>query len=238
MLNPVRSVGATRSAPLEARLQSYAPLKPADLEAVRACREDLRSTPAGGEIVDATAAREHPRLLVSGWAAAVKGLRDGRRQILQIFLPGDVPGLSAITRTGAVALANAMTVDARPLAQALTARDPAQMGLRLAWDRAQAASQQELLDQIVRLGRLSAYERTAHLLMELLDRHRRAGVSDGRRMAWPLTQETLADVLGLSVVHVNRILQQLRREGVIMLRSGQLVTPDLDRLAIVAGWEG
>lgn len=237
MLNPVPTVGATRSAPLEARLQSFAPLTPADLEVVRACSEDPRSAPVGVEVLSAQMAREHARLLASGWAAAVKSLRDGRRQILQIFLPGDVLGLTAMTRVGAVALSEVLSVDARPLAQALSTPSPAYAGLRLAWERARVARQHEILDQIVRLGRLSAYERTAHLLMELLERHRRAGLSDGRRMPWPLTQETLADVLGLSVVHVNRILQQLRREGIIVLRAGQLVAPDLGRLAQAAGWE-
>ena len=236
MLTPVRSTNSARTAPLEARLQSFAPMRPTDLEAIRACGEDLKGASASAEISGDDGAREHPRLLVSGWAAAVRGLRDGRRQILQIFLPGDILGLTWPFGGAAVALTNVTTTDARPLAAALTQRDAAQSALRLAWERAQVARQQQLLDQVVRLGRLSAYERTAHLLLELLERHRRAGLSDGRRMPWPLTQETLADVLGLSVVHVNRILQQLRRDGMIVLRAGQLTTPDLERMAVVASW--
>jgi CRP-like cAMP-binding protein len=238
MLTPARTSNVARTAPLEARLQSYAPLKPSDVEIIRACCDDLKGAPAGSEILSAEAAPEHPRLIVSGWAAAARSLSDGRRQILRIFLPGDVLGQAPMSALGAVALSSTTTTDARPLVAGLASRESAQGNLRLAWERAMARGQQQLLDQIVRLGRLSAYERTAHLLLELMERHRRAGLSDGRRMPWPLTQETLSDVLGLSVVHVNRILQQLRREGVIALRSGLLLIPDADRLAVVANWEG
>jgi CRP-like cAMP-binding protein len=237
MLNALRSHPGGRTGPLEARLQSYAPLKPSDLEVLRACGEDLKNAPSGSDILSASDG-EHCRVIVSGWAASARSLRDGRRQVLQIFLPGDVLGISRFGSDGVVALSNVATTDARPLASALGARDPAHLTLWQAWERAQTARHQQLLDQVLRLGRLSAYERTAHLLLELMDRHRRAGLSDGQRMPWPLTQETLADVLGLSVVHVNRILQQLRREGLILLRAGQLATPDPARLAAAAVWDG
>jgi CRP-like cAMP-binding protein len=237
MLNTLRSQSGNRTSALEARLRSFAPLAPADVEVVRACGEDLRSAPAGVEILS-TSEAEHPRLIVSGWAASARSLRDGRRQVLQLFLPGDVLGLSLFTADGAVALSNVATADARPLAAALLGRAPAHAALHQAWEQSRYARHQQLLDQVLRLGRLSAYERMAHLLVELMERHRRAGLSDGQRMPWPLTQETLADVLGLSVVHVNRILQQLRREGLIVLRAGQLVTPDARRLAAAALWDG
>ena len=87
-----------------------------------------------------------------------------------------------------------------------------------------------------RLGRQTGYERTAHLLLELGDRLAAAGLGDGRRFPMPLTQESLADALGLSVVHVNRILQQLRRERLIELRSGEAVLIERDLLVGVADY--
>ncbi len=81
--------------------------------------------------------------------------------------------------------------------------------------------QVRLLDHVVRLGRQTAYERVAHLLLELYERARLLGDADGGRFSLPLTQEVLADALGLSVVHVNRVLQQLRRDGYVELRTGQ-----------------
>jgi len=223
-----------RTACLEARLQSYGALRSADLEVLRACGEGLKSA-APGTPVMAVEAGDPPRLVVSGWAANVYRLPDGRRQILQIFLPGDVLGASQLrSDRGALALTGVTTSDARPLAAAIRARAPEHAALCAAWDRAQADREQQLLDHIVRLGRLSAVERTANLLIELLDRHRRARLSEGRRMAWPLTQDGLADVLGLSVVHVNRVLQQLRHKGLIVLRAGQLVVCNAAGLAATA----
>jgi CRP-like cAMP-binding protein len=86
-----------------------------------------------------------------------------------------------------------------------------------------------MLDHIVRLGRQTAYERVAHLLVELNDRLQTVGLSDGRVFEVPLTQEVMADTLGLSVVHINRTLQQLRRERMIVFEAGRidLLFPDL-----------
>jgi CRP-like cAMP-binding protein len=225
---------ASRTDALEARLASYGGLRLADLVVLRACGEDLRNAVAGTDARGG--ARAGPRLLVSGWAGAAMTLSDGRRQILHIYMPGDVLDLPRARLNGSVALTDVVTTDARPLAVALLDGD-AHADLLIACDSADASRQHQLLDQILRLGRLSAYERTAHLLVELTQRSRRAGLSDGRRMSWPLTQEMLSDVIGLSVVHVNRILRQLREEGVIVLHAGQLVVPDAERLALAGAWE-
>jgi CRP-like cAMP-binding protein len=233
MSTPFRATSRTDA--LEARLASYGGLRPADLTVLRACGEDLRRSLVGAAAQNG--GHEGPRLLVSGWAGAARTLKDGRRQILHIYLPGDVMGMALARLNGSVALTDVVTTDARPLAAALGLIGGVHDGLRLACAQADDWRQRQLLDQILRLGRLTAHERTAHLLVELAARHLRAGLSDGKHMAWPLTQEILADVIGLSVVHVNRILQQLRREGVIALRGGWLVVADLERLAAVGRWE-
>ena len=238
MLNAVRPASFASAEALEARLQSFGPLRPADLNVLRSCGEDVRTAAAGSNIFGGNPPHDHPRVVHAGWGAAVRNLSDGRRQVLQVFLPGDVLGLSVLRFESAVALTSVTSSDARPLERAVATARPEHAGLLAAWDQAQSARQRQLLDHIVRLGRLSAIERTGHLLLELMDRYRRAGLSDGRRMPWPLTQEMLADVVGLSVVHVNRVLQHLRQDQLIILRAGQLVIPDADRLAGVAAWEG
>jgi CRP-like cAMP-binding protein len=233
MSTPVRATSRTDA--LEARLTSYGGLRAADLDVLRACGGDLRGALAGADAIGRH--QEGPRLLVSGWVGSSRTLADGRRQILHIYLPGDVLGMSFARREDSIALTDIVTADASPLAVALSADDMAFAGLRIVCGLADDMWHGQLLDQIVRLGRLTAHERTAHPLVELAGRHKRAGLSDGRRMSWPLTQEVLADVVGLSVVHVNRILQQLRSEGVIVLRAGQMVLPDTGLLALAAAWE-
>jgi CRP-like cAMP-binding protein len=105
---------------------------------------------------------------------------------------------------------------------------------------AAGASEQEarLLDSLVRLGRQTAYERVAHLLLELHRRLSVVGLAYDQRFSMPLTQEVLSDALGLSVVHVNRILQQLRREHLIELRSGGAILRAPAQLAIIADFRG
>jgi CRP-like cAMP-binding protein len=238
MASQVESASGVRVSPLASRLEGLGPLGPAGVEAVRACRDDPRLHPPGSAILAAEAGRVAPRLILGGWAGWAHTLADGRRQILQLHLAGDVLGLFEIPEQEVVALTTVRSVDATPLMLALQAPGPAGAALRSAWADVEKAHQRGLVSQLVRLGCLSAYERMANLIFELLQRHRRAGLGDGRWMPWGLTQETVADVLGLSVVHVNRTLQQLRRDGLVVLQAGRLSAPDPERLAAAGRWEG
>ena len=101
---------------------------------------------------------------------------------------------------------------------------------------AEAQEYAGLVDHIVRLGRMSAYERTAHLLLELFQRQRRAGLAQADSMPLPINQEMLADALGLSIVHTNRVLQQLRRDGFIVSRPGRVIFQDPEALRLVCGY--
>src|SRR5262249_10318746 len=85
-------------------------------------------------------------------------------------------------------------------------------------------------------GRLTAYERVAHLLLELFHRLRPVGFTQGNRYLLPLTQEMLADALGLSVVHTNRTLQQLRRDRLIELNSSAVNILQPEALAELADY--
>ena len=172
-----------------------------------------------------------PRLILSGWAFRQRLLPDGRRQIFSLLLPGDALGLAirprSLDTTAAVALTRMITVDASDLLGASALAECAELSGLL--HRATQFEEALLLDHIVRLGRQTAYERVAHLLLELNDRLQTVGLSDGRVFEAPLTQEVMADALGLSVVHINRTLQQLRRERMIVFEAGRvdLLSPDL-----------
>ena len=87
------------------------------------------------------------------------------------------------------------------------------------------------------LGRRTAYERLAHLLLELLVRLRAVGLAEMRSYTMPLTQELMADVLGLSVPHINRMIRNLREEGLVTLDGQQVVVHDLAGLSALAGFE-
>ena len=93
-------------------------------------------------------------------------------------------------------------------------------------------------EHIVDIGRRSAYERLAHLILELLTRLRSVGLADELSYVLPLTQELIADVLGLSGPHVSRMLRSMREEGLVTIDDHRLTVVDLESLTQLAGFEG
>lgn len=204
--------------PVLRRLRSLAALSEPDLELVRSL-SDRRERYASGEQLVAESAVQRPRFIVSGWACRQRLMPDGRRQIFNLLLPGDSLGFgSRPALASATALTSIETVDGAAVDAAV--KRGATPALARALAAAEVMEDALLLDQAVRLGRLSAFERVAHFLLELQQRLEIVGLGDRQRFPMPLTQEILADALGLSIVHVNRTLQQLRRGGLIELRSG------------------
>lgn len=189
-------------------------------------RADNRLLSEGGEI-------RAPHFILTGWAAQVRELSEGRRQITSVLIPGDAIGLSLQPRplspTSVVALTPMRTVEAPEIIPAW--RDHSRVpGLAKAFDLAAAEQEYFLLSHIARLGRQTAQERMASWITELEYRLSSRGLSTNGSFAFPLTQEMLADISGLSVVHVNRTLQQMRREGHIDLSRGRLAILDREGL--------
>ena len=217
--------------PLLAKLSALAPLSQSEVALVRGLTAQREQHQPGADICSESAGLR-PRVLLSGWACRMRMLPDGRRQIFSFLLPGDSIGVSRAgppALTTCIALTRVETADAGLLRDAAAADGTA--GLGLACARAAALEDGQLLDHVMRLGRQTALERTAHLFLELRQRLAGAGLADGDRFPLPLTQEVLADALGLSIVHVNRTLQQLRRENLIDMKSGWVVLLEPDALA-------
>lgn len=188
--------------------------------------ERRRLFPARREVVREGQPVDGPLLILSGWAARVRHLHDGRRQLLSFLLPGDLIGncrqRSAVSVSTVVTLTEAATCAAPPAS--------ASPALAEAYALSAAAEEAQLLQQIARLGRMSAEERLLDLLLEFRERLDQAGLAAPDGFALPLTQETLADATGLTSVHVNRMLQQLRRQGDIVLKGSGLTLRDVKHL--------
>ena len=211
-----------------------AALAPIDQELLARLTGEPRRYPAHSWIEEQAAGSERAWLIVSGWAGQARLLSDGRRQIGRLLLPGDVAGLTHLggksaAGLGLLALTDAVVADFTLVRAAVEAGKS--RGLARVWAELQRAEQAGALAQILRLGRFSAYERTADLLLELYERLAAVGLVQGRSMPMPLTQEMLADCLGLSIVHLNRMMQQLRRNGLIASEARRIGFPDLERLA-------
>lgn len=190
-----------------------------------------RSDPPGTELVQG--GDGELRLITQGWAARVRWLDASRRQIFNFMFVGDLVGVAPLQSVTTVALTAIQTVDAAPLL--LAARDGAADGaLDKVVHSARVTEAELVLSQVVRLGHYDAYERLADLILELYRRADMAGLVTDGRTPFPLTQEMLADATGLSIVHVNRVLQRLRAEHLVEVRQGQLIVLNQDGLAKVA----
>jgi CRP-like cAMP-binding protein len=189
---------------------------------------------AAGESIIADGPQASAWLLVSGVAGEVRRLSDRRRQVLALRLPGDI--LQGDTREEVVALSSVEVIDALPIVRLLGEKSQDHQPLRQAWIAAARLEQALMRDHLVRLGCLSAYERMAHFLMETHDRLNQIGLATPTSLHLPIKQDVIADLMGLSVVHVSRTMQTLKREGLAHVRNGHVMLPDRARLADVSGY--
>lgn len=198
-----------------------------------------RLVDAGHHVVDADVTAKSCSLLLEGFAARYRILSSGRRQISAIHLPGDFVDLHdfllARTTQGVVTLTpcRLATIDHETLR--LRAATEPQL-TQLLW--ADALVDAEVAREwLVAMGRRSALGRLAHLLCELCVRLRVAGKARHMTFPLPLTQADLADTLGLSVVHVNRVLKILRTQRLILLEDHTVTVLDWQELAQLAEFD-
>jgi CRP-like cAMP-binding protein len=193
----------------------------------------------GIDIITAGNAYRSIFVLNRGMAIRYKVLHDGRRQILNLVLPGDfmgIPGclfshsLYSVASLGESFACSIAFTDFFALFQCHPRLSAAMFWL-VGHDAALFA------EHLVGVGRQSAYERVAHLLLELLTRLQLAGLADERSFSMPMTQELMADALGLSVPHVNRTLRRLREDGLIAMDGARLTCLDLPALSRLADFD-
>jgi CRP-like cAMP-binding protein len=204
--------------PAAKRLASLSALDPEARHALDTAIAAARPVRARRELQTEGRPVQEAQLIVSGWAARVRILLDGRRQFISFVLPGELVGMCLQPQP----LASSTVVALTDLLVA-TPPSPAEGdGLGRAYRTSAALEEAFLLAQITRLGRLDAHERIIDLLLELEERLALAGLAADGVFDLPLTQEVLGDVLGLTSVHINRMLQQARRNGELDWRAGRL----------------
>jgi len=218
--------------PASCRLASLAPLDATDLKALEAAAHAPRAAAARRDLTLSIAGATGPVLILDGWALRACLLSDGRRQITELFLPGDVIACQPTDQRlpdsiGAITAVTWCAIDAASVAPGT--------GLNLALSAIEVIREQSLRRQIVRLGRLDALGRLADWLLELYARLDTAGLCAGNTMPLPLTQELIGDALGLTSVHVNRTLSALRREGLIEVQGGKAIILNGDRCRAMVG---
>jgi CRP-like cAMP-binding protein len=225
--------------PLTRRLARLVELTPAEAAALHELQAAPRRLARGRELIREGRKYDALFVLLDGVAVRYRVLQDGRRQILNIVLPGEFigfPGCFFETALYSISALTGCTISPVPFAD-LLALFEAQPRLAAAifWDLSCETAM--YAEHLIGVGRRSALERVAHFLLEMLTRLQAIGLAEERSYRLPLTQELMADALGLSVQYVNQTLRQLREEELAVVDRHQVTILDGDRLAALADFE-
>jgi CRP-like cAMP-binding protein len=234
---PAEGLRRGPSGPLVTRLESVSRLTEEDRAALFALGDDPREMGARRNVIREGERPEHIHLMIEGWAARYKLLADGTRQITAFLIPGDfcdlhVTILGEMDHSITTLTRSKVAFIPRSKMDALAERP----GLAKAFWWATLVDEAVLRSWIVNIGRRDAYQATGHLMCELYLRLKTVGLTDDHHFELPLTQEEIADALGLTPVHVNRVLQRMRTDGLISFKGGLLTILDYRRLESASGF--
>lgn len=220
------------------RLEMVSPLSAADRQLLEQATAQVRQVGADQDLIcEGDLPRAVP-VFLEGFACRYKTLSDGKRQIMAYLVPGDLGDLyifllNRMDHSIATLTPCRVAELARETVLEITARHPT-LSHALWWAGLVDAAM--LREGLTNMGRRPAEQRIGHLLCEMLVRLQVVGLADGNRYELPLTQAELADMMGLSTVHVNRVLQALRRQGLIRRNGKALQILDIDRLIAFSGF--
>ncbi|MCF8485530.1 MAG: Crp/Fnr family transcriptional regulator [Rhodobacteraceae bacterium] len=228
-----------KNTPLVRKLGTFVALSDVELSVIETLHKRRRTFVAGRDLVHQGQSDQAAYILASGWACSYKILPDGERQIIDFQIPGDFLGLRSVLlhmSDHSIEPITDIEVSEVMVGDLLDAfgKTP-RLAMAVLW----AASRDEamVVEHLVDIGRRTAIERMAHFLLELGSRLALVGMGNKSGYQCPLTQYLMADALGLSAVHVNRVLRQLREEGMVSFRDGLVVFENYNKLVDFAGFD-
>ncbi|WP_245463176.1 MULTISPECIES: Crp/Fnr family transcriptional regulator [unclassified Mesorhizobium] len=177
-------------------------------------------------------------IVKSGWTLLYRGLPDGERQIIDTPLWGDIVGFRSVDGPRFASLASITDATVYPIPRKALVEgilSEATFGSKIAHSLARMNA--ILAEHLVNVGRRNAMSRTAHFLLELEERLSNVGLSAHGKYDCPLTQNELADILGMTPVHVNRTLRELRSAGLVSFKAGHVEILSRKNLVKSAGFE-
>jgi CRP-like cAMP-binding protein len=225
--------------PLVRKLRTFVNLTDCELAVLNGFHARRRRFPVGKDLVYEGQGNQNAYILAEGWACSYKLLPNGLRQIVDFQIPGDFLGLRSVLFRTADHNVEPLTVIEASEITAIDLNDAFAATPRLATAVLWATSRDEamVVEHLVDIGRRDAAQRMAHFLLELGSRLKLVGMATNLGFDCPLSQYLLADALGLSAVHVNRVLRQLREEGLLTFQKGKVVFLDLAGLIAFADFD-
>ncbi|WP_373491018.1 Crp/Fnr family transcriptional regulator [Parasphingorhabdus sp.] len=221
------------------RISFYADLDETDQQVIMQIEGREQHFEKNKEIVDAGQEMDSVLIVKEGWAIRYKTLEDGRRQVLNVLLPGDMFDLQVLVAAEADHSVSTVTdltaLSVRPSDFQRLLTESGKLTLAFWWMQVQEEA--FLREQIIRNGKQTARERIGHFLLELYRRVLITGAGSGDGFRVPLTQTVIADALGLTPIHTNRVLRQLERDGLLERKNGWILFKDEARLAEISQFD-
>ena len=224
--------------PLIRKISSFASLSEEDSKILNNLCSTSKLYHRGRMLMDEGQPHQDIYIMLDGWACSYRQLMDGRRQIINFAIPGDLLGVRNLvlplwTNSG-IALTNikAARVPQKKVVDLIRTQPLLGAALLAALSRDEAI----VVEHLVNIGRRTALERMAHLLMELCCRLQQIFLNSDNVYPLPLSQENLGDALGLSTIHVNRILRQLRERKIVTLAKRKMIVHNIYGLSQIAGF--
>ena len=217
--------------PLTRKLENFVPLSGEDRRVLADAVRDSRGVGARTDIIREGERPDDVHLVLEGFACRYKFVSDGSRDIMAYMVPGDLCDLHVFIlkkMDHSIGTLSACRVVDIPRDRILEMLERPAIARALWWST--LVDEATLRERLVNVGRRPAEQRVAHLLCELLMRLQTVGLANGDSYELPITQSDLADTVGLTLVHVNRVLQRLRATGLISLRKKHLVINDAQAL--------
>lgn len=238
-ITPSKSESKPQRTILERKFDGLVDMSESELQQLKQVQSTSSSFPSGKDVVETGEPVDTTLILLDGWAFRYKVIENGKRQIVSFLLPGDFINLYAALFEESGSSIRTLTECKFATANPDKILDIFKTEPRLAALLCWSAGEHDaiLAEQIIRIGRRTAFERIAHLIMELLIRLQHIEEGQNDSFEFPLTQEIIGDTLGLSVVHVNRTIKKLREEELIEQQNGFIIVKDPRRLAKVAQFD-
>lgn len=221
------------------KIEAVHKLTDAEIDALRALPTEVADYAKGDQIVREGDRAKHSFLVLSGLTCMLKHSEDGQRQILIFHFPGDVPDLQSLhlevldMSVSAASRAKIAFIPHEAIRRVY--RSHPRVG-ELLW-RMSLIDAAILREWILSLGQRDAYSRLTHFFCEMVVRMRLAELGDDGMFPFPLTQQEIADAVGLSNIHVNRVYQTMREDKLIELKRGKLIVPNWSRLQRAAAYD-
>ena len=227
------------SAALVRRLRTSTAISDEDIETIRALPITVRDYPAAREVVCDGQRATDCCLIVDGFCFRSKTIADGKRQILSIHIPGEIPDLMSLflhvmDHDLSTLTACRLGFIRHEVLRQLHRRRPAVA--EMFW-RDTLIDSAMFREWIVNVGQRPAPARLAHVMMELRERLRVIGRVEGNNFEMPLTQEEIGEALGITGVHVNRVIRQLREDGIVELQRGRVNVLDEHKFQELADFD-